>query len=196
MNDLASCQRMLRLPRRWRIACLTLGAASGHATKPASRIAQASARRRSRSRRGRTGPRPRGCSSTARTRARRSCRWSGSRRLLQPNGQPFARRQPEPLRLPAQPVQPHPRPAGRLHRQRLRRAHHGRHDLRRLPHAPDHLGRHRVPDRRRPGDRRLPELPCRPRHRRRHGAEQRRGVHGLCRLPCSARRRRRHSRQR
>ena len=61
--------------------------------------------------------------------------------LKQPNGQPFWRRQPEPLRLPAQSRQPHARPAGRLHRQRLRQQHHGRHDLRRLPHPPDRLGR-------------------------------------------------------
>ena len=41
------------------------------------------------------------------------------------------------------------------------------------------VGRRRLPDRRRPGDRRLPELPRGPRHRRRHGAEQRCRVHGL-----------------
>ena len=84
---------------------------------------------------GRTGPRPRGPSSTARTRGSQIMPLVWFEALKQPNGEPFAAATASPLRLPAQPDQPHARPAGRLHRQRLGRPHHGRHDLRRLPHA-------------------------------------------------------------
>ena len=84
-------------------------------------------------------------------------------------------RQPRPVRLPAE-SRGRRRIAGRLHRLRAGRSPDRRNDMLGLPHAADHGRRQDVPDRRRPGHRRLPELPHRSRRRGPTGPDQRRGV--------------------
>ena len=117
---------------------------------------------------------PQGDSWTSALRADFYSRDQGSKMMplvwLQALKQPTASRS-SPTASPATAICPtlanSERAAGRLHGVRSGRSASGRHDLRRLPYAADRRRRQDLPDRRRPGDRRFPELPRRSRYRRR-----------------------------